>query len=300
MYALEQAFQVKLLQYSHARGDYRGRVGSVQIPAALKGIVVGVFGLDDRPVVRKRKPHSARSASVRAALGQSPAHATVKKRAWFFPSELATIYHFPPGDGTGQTIGLLEFGGGYFPADLATFCKDANVAVPTVIPISVDGTATDAVDGAEGEVMLDIEVLAGACPKATIVAYFSNFDEQGWGRRHLEGGPRPGQRADGAVDQLGPGRGRRVVVAGRPGHDQRVPAGGRPGRDHRLRGLRRRRFGGPGDRRPRARRLPLVEPLRAGRRRDHPSHPQQPARRGRLEGRATASGPTAAAAPAAG
>ncbi len=28
--------------------------------------------------------------------------------------------------------------------------------------------------------MLDVEVVAGVCPKATIVVYFSSFDESGW------------------------------------------------------------------------------------------------------------------------
>src|SRR5581483_1599306 len=31
-----------------------------------------------------------------------------------------------------------------------------------------------------GEVMLDVEVIAGVCPKATIVVYFADFTEQGW------------------------------------------------------------------------------------------------------------------------
>ena len=60
-----------------------------------------------------------------------------KKRPWFFPAELAVAYDFPDGDGTGQTIGLLEFGGGYFPDDLAAFGKAAGLAsLPTVVPIS--------------------------------------------------------------------------------------------------------------------------------------------------------------------
>jgi kumamolisin len=77
-------------------------------------------------------------------------------------------------------VGLLEFGGGYFASDLSAFCQTANIGVPTVVPISADGLATNAKDGAEGEVMLDIEVVAGACPKATIAVYFAHFTEKGW------------------------------------------------------------------------------------------------------------------------
>src|SRR5579862_1206566 len=39
------AFRVELIQYSSPRGNYRGRVGPVQIPADLQGIIEGVFGL---------------------------------------------------------------------------------------------------------------------------------------------------------------------------------------------------------------------------------------------------------------
>jgi kumamolisin len=181
LHAMEKAFRVKLFRYSHSRGSYRGRVGELQIPSELKQIVVGVFGLDNRPVVKPRATHAVASpAKVMRGLARSPAQATTKRRAWFFPAELAEIYQFPSGDGSGQSIGLIEFGGGYFPDDLRSFCSHANISMPNVIPISVDHQPTDARDGAEGEVMLDVEVVAGICPGAKIPVYFSSFDEQGW------------------------------------------------------------------------------------------------------------------------
>ena len=100
--------------------------------------------------------------------------------SWYKPAELATHYNFPRGDGQGQVAAVFEFGGGYFPDDLQTFCDSVGVPVPSVTAISVDGTSTAAKDGAEGEVMLDIEVIAGVCPKAKIIAYFANWSEQGW------------------------------------------------------------------------------------------------------------------------
>jgi kumamolisin len=170
--AMEEAFQVKLFNYSHEHGNYRGRVGPVRIPSALSAIVQGVFGLDNRRVARRRR-HPVRDDD-KARLASVPA-------AWYVPAELASHYNFPPGDGSGQTVGLLEFGGGFFPQDLKKFCHLAKIAtVPNVIPISTDGTPTDSKDGAEGEVMLDIEVVAGICPKANIAVYFAQWGEQGW------------------------------------------------------------------------------------------------------------------------
>ena len=175
VHAMEAAFQVKLMQFTGIRGDYRGRAGALHVPAALERDIVGVFGLDNRRAVRRRPD----GGHKRHALAHTAASA--RKRPWFFPSELATAYDFPDGDGSGQTIGLLEFGGGYFPDDLAAFGKAAGLAsLPTVVPISVDKMPTDTNDEATGEVMLDIEVLAGICPKATIPVWFSQFTEKGW------------------------------------------------------------------------------------------------------------------------
>ena len=55
-------------------------------------------------------------------------------------------------------------------------------STPTVKVVNVERLASaDSNDpDAIGEVMLDIEVLAGACPGADIVVYFSNFTEKGW------------------------------------------------------------------------------------------------------------------------
>jgi kumamolisin len=173
--SMEAAFQVKLMKYEQESGDYRGRVGRLQVPATVADLVEGVFGLDNRRAVR-RKP-----ANGRKLLGLGAHTTAASKRPWFFPSELAAAYDFPAGDGTGQTIGLIEFGGGYFPDDLAAFAKQAGLAAtPNVVPISVDHTPTNHVDEAVGEVMLDVEVVAGVCPKATVPVWFGQFTEKGW------------------------------------------------------------------------------------------------------------------------
>jgi kumamolisin len=168
---MENAFGVKLFDYAHPEGNYRGRVGAVSVPAEVKDIVQAVFGLDNRRVAKRRR-HPVHELSKSKTL-RIPS-------SWYIPSQLAAHYNFPTGDGTGEAVGLLEFGGGYFPSDLQEFCKLAGVGMPTVVPVSTDGTATNSKDGAEGEVMLDVEVVAGICPKSTIVVYFAEWTEQGW------------------------------------------------------------------------------------------------------------------------
>jgi kumamolisin len=169
--AMEEAFQVKLFNYAHAATSYRGRVGAISVSAGLQDIVEGVFGLDNRQVARRRR-HPVREIS-QAKLSSVEA-------TWLKPAQLAKRYNFPKGDGIGQSIGLLEFGGAYLPEDLKQFCGLAGIDVPNVVPLSTDGIPTDSVDGAEGEVMLDVEIAAGICPKAKIVLYFAHWSEQGW------------------------------------------------------------------------------------------------------------------------
>ncbi len=131
--SMEQAFQVKLFNYTHATGSYRGRVGYVHIPVELQDIVKGVFGLDNRQVARRK----------RTPISGNHAHLASVPSAWYLPSELATHYNFPAGDGSGQTIGLLEFGGGFFQDDFDQFCSLAQIQTPPkVTPVSVDGTPT--------------------------------------------------------------------------------------------------------------------------------------------------------------
>jgi kumamolisin len=170
--SMEQAFGVRLFRYSHARGDYRGRVGAIHVPHAIKDLVEGVFGLDNRRVVRRRRqPAHGRPRQSRAEAIPG---------SWYTPARLGKHYHFPGGDGAGQSVGILEFGGGYFESDLETFCQMTGTGVPAVKTVSADGSPTDVQDDATGEVMLDVEVVAGICPKSTIVLYFAHFSEHGW------------------------------------------------------------------------------------------------------------------------
>ncbi len=159
--ALGRAFGTKLLVWAHAGGTYRGRTGPVRLPAALDKIVVGVFGLDNRPFAR---PHFVRRADAAAASGG------------YTPPQVAKFYGFPTGvDGTGQVIGIIELGGGYKPADLQQYAKQLGVPVPTVIPVSVGkgGNHPTNANSADGEVLLDIEVASSIATGAKIVVYFA-------------------------------------------------------------------------------------------------------------------------------
>jgi len=168
------AFQVRLMQYEHPNGTYRGRTGQLQIPVELSGIIEGVFGLDNRP---QAKPHFRRR---KQQPGMQP-HATGGS---FTPVQLANLYEFPAGTGAGQCIALIELGGGYKTSDLTAYFQQLNVSpAPKVSAVSVDhgkNHATGDPNGPDGEVMLDIEVAGGIAPGAKIVLYFAPNTDAGF------------------------------------------------------------------------------------------------------------------------
>ncbi len=170
---LGAAFDVRLQQFEHDGGTYRGRVGPVSVPADLAGIVEGVFGLDDRP---QATPHFQVWRPDGQVASRGP-------NASFTPPQLASLYGFPTGlDGSGQCIGIIELGGGFAPADIKTYFTALKLGVPQVLAVSVDGgrnRPTNA-NSADGEVMLDIEVAAAIAPKAKIAVYFAPNTNKGF------------------------------------------------------------------------------------------------------------------------
>jgi kumamolisin len=173
--AMNQAFGVELKQYEYPNGNYRGRTGAVQLPAKLRGVVEGVFGLDNRP---QAKPHFRR----RRGLAGAPAAAVSLS---YTPIQVATLYNFPTGvDGSGECIGLIELGGGYNPTDLSNYWSQLNLTeTPTVSAVAVgngSNNPTGDPNGPDGEVMLDIEVAGSIAPGAKIVVYFAENTDAGF------------------------------------------------------------------------------------------------------------------------
>jgi len=167
------AFGVDLQQFDTGSGSYRGRIGSILLPEALHGIVEAVLGLDDRP---QAKPHFRRRKGAAAAAPRAAATS-------FTPLQLADLYGFPASSGQGQTIGIIELGGGYRPADITAYFQTLGVTPPQVIAVPVDGGAnapTGNADGPDGEVELDIEVAGAIAPAARIAVYFAPNTDAGF------------------------------------------------------------------------------------------------------------------------
>ena len=166
------AFQVELACYEHDGGSYRGRTGMISVPTELNKIVVGVHGLDDRTQTRPQF-RVAGNASPNAASGS------------FTPVQIGQAYNFPTTvNGKGQTIAIIELGGGFTQSDLASYFSGLSISpAPSVVAISVDGAQnqpTGDTSGPDTEVMLDIEVAGALAPGANIAVYFAPNSDAGF------------------------------------------------------------------------------------------------------------------------
>jgi kumamolisin len=170
---LSRAFGTSLSLVSSPAPDGSGQVthryrqGPLYIPAALDGVVTAVLGLDTRPQAR---PHFRVAA---AAANTS-----------YTPVQVAEFYGFPAGTtGAGQTVAVIELGGGFTSSDLSTYFASLGIPTPAVTAASVDGATNNPGDtsGANVEVSLDIDVIGAIAPGAAQVVYFApNSGDQGF------------------------------------------------------------------------------------------------------------------------
>ena len=103
----------------------------------------------------------------------------------YSPIEVGDLYDFPPNTtGAGETVGLIELGGGFETADLNTFFQGLGISTPPqVTAISVDGAQNvpgGDTNGADPEVELDIEVVGAVAPGAAQRVYFAPNTDQGF------------------------------------------------------------------------------------------------------------------------
>jgi kumamolisin len=172
--AMQAAFGVTLERYDGPGGaSHRGRVGALSVPAGLVGVIVAVLGLDDRPQARP---------FLRVADERQRKHPAARQNG-YDPVEVGDLYNFPAGlDGSGVTVAIIELGGGFDHADLATYFAEIGVQMPAITAVGVDGGSNTprADPNADGEVCLDVEVVGALAPGAKQVVYFAPNTDRGF------------------------------------------------------------------------------------------------------------------------
>ena len=168
---LQKAFGVVLAQKTIDGVEYRVREGGVHLPESLIDVIEAVLGLDNRPQAkahfRVRRPDPKFAA----------------KSISYTPVQVAEAYQFPAeASAAGQTIGIIELGGGYRKKDLTAYFKSLGRPAPVIAAVKVDGgkNTPSTASSADGEVMLDIEVASSVAPGADIAVYFAPNTDQGF------------------------------------------------------------------------------------------------------------------------
>ncbi len=185
--AMQSAFGTTLTAVTSPHPDgsgdvtHRYRTGSLSVPAQLSGIITAVLGLDDRPAARPQFRRGPAPGARPAAEPEDGPAAPAAKGGPLTAPQVASFYQFPAGtDGTGQTVAIIELGGGYTQADLTTYFSGLGLSVPPVTAVGVDGASNSPGQDADGEVELDIEVVGGVAPGAAQLVYFAANTDQGF------------------------------------------------------------------------------------------------------------------------
>jgi kumamolisin len=168
---MEAAFRTRLARYRSPEGDYRGRSGHLHVPARVAPAIEAVLGLDDRPQATTAS-HAVPHERVEEARLTS-----------FTPTRVAELYDFPGHlDGSGQRIGVIELGGGFRRSRLRRYFEKLGRPMPKITAVSVDGVRNrPGIDhAADGEVVLDVEVIGAIAPRAEQLVYFAPTSDRGF------------------------------------------------------------------------------------------------------------------------
>jgi kumamolisin len=172
------AFHVELQRWHDGKNPHRGYRGAICVPPELDGVVIAVTGLENRPTFARVRPEAASSGpSILEALEHLPPGFQS-----YFPTEIAEFYEFPQGlDGSGETIAILEFGGGYYRSDVEEYFRRQNIPLPEIVDVSIGNGRNDPDSGTDMlnlESALDLQIAGTVAPGAKFVVYFANGQVQ--------------------------------------------------------------------------------------------------------------------------
>jgi kumamolisin len=170
--AVNKAFGVELHDYESSRGTYRSHTGAANLPKNIANLVEAITGLDT---------HKVPAQHFSTAQRQNPSDPPQTRP--LTPQQVATLYDFPSGNGTGQTIGIYEMEtssgpAGYTTSDLTStmHALGAELKVPVPIDVSIDGVSNSG--QSDGETGLDITVASAIAQGATLAVYFTGGTTQ--------------------------------------------------------------------------------------------------------------------------
>ena len=173
---MESFFATRLGRFEHqivhgatdrpTKETYRGLDGFIHIPEDLEGIIVGVFGLDNRTVIARNRSDDNDD--------DDPINTTSLSVA-----QVTSLYDFPDQSASGQTIAIFSTSG-YNMNDINTYFTDLGLDVPTIQDVDIDDATNTVTSDTSPETTGDICIVASAAPGASVAVYFTPKTEAGW------------------------------------------------------------------------------------------------------------------------
>jgi kumamolisin len=172
---LNAAFNITIEQVTVGDQQCFGHLDPIGIPTELSGVIEHVLGLNSFVKPYRNNLIMLKENAVTAEPNAAPALTPIT------PIQAANAYKFPNFNGTGQCIGIIEYGGGYSKSNLDLSFSAVGLTTPKVVDVSVNNGANNLYNSQypdapnySAEVSVDIFVAGCVVPKATIAVYFNN------------------------------------------------------------------------------------------------------------------------------
>jgi len=118
---VERAFKTRFEELDLSGSRFFAPAVPPSIPEEWIGVVEAVLGLQNSPSAEPRRRSMVHGRGTPVPLG-------VLARAYAFPQDF---------DGSGETIALIEFGGGFHSEDIERFCSRMGFAAPRITVVEI-------------------------------------------------------------------------------------------------------------------------------------------------------------------
>jgi hypothetical protein len=173
--AVEKAFQVTLQVYQHPTENRKFYAPDTEPSVDLNVPILHVSGLDNfelpRPASLKKNPHDA--------ANPTPAGTGSGSGGTYMGNDFRAAY--VPGvslNGSGQTVGLLQFDG-YYSNDIAAYENQAGLPSVALANVPIDGGVSTPGSGVT-EVSLDIEMVISMAPGVSKIIVYEAPNPSPW------------------------------------------------------------------------------------------------------------------------
>lgn len=171
---VERIFHVTMRVYQHPKEARTFFAPDVEPSMDIALPILHISGLDNyslpHPNLKKKPANQTAGATAHSGSGPGGAYLGIDFRAAYIPGVSL--------DGSGQTVGLLEFDG-YYPNDIVSYESQAGLPNVPLSNVAVDGGVSNPGSG-DVEVALDIEMVASMAPGVSEVIVYEAPNPSPW------------------------------------------------------------------------------------------------------------------------